>query len=484
MTQVTRTAIRFSANPERVIARYLTLHGPHRVLHICERIARFSEAEVDTMLADARRQFGERHRHLDAAFERNYQRAVETLAQPPTDFSANRRLLLGACLTMEYSTQSAALFNPSIVPHPDQSGLEPGTLRFIMSLRATGEGHISSIEFRTGTVNQAGLIHLDEADRYATSSEKDWRKTYTRAFVRHRLAYFPHTDEGLLEQLPDEFDLQQATRLLNELTATSPVDPAVQTTRKAILTMLDTNYDVVTDADAPLHERLIFPNAKGESKGMEDVRFVKFRDDDGAERYYSSYTAYDGETIKTQLMETTDFVRFSVRTLYGDAVQDKGMALFPEKINGQYAMISRQGGEYINIMFSDDLYVWNHVQTLLEPVFPWEVVQLGNCGSPLKTDQGWLLLTHGVGPVRRYVISAVLLDLNDPTRVLARLPEPLIYPLESEREGYVPNVVYTCGWLDHGDLIIIPYAMSDSACGIITVSKQELLHDLLTAPAL
>ncbi|GAB3554646.1 glycoside hydrolase family 130 protein [Spirosoma fluminis] len=482
MINVTRTAIRFSANSERVIARYLHLPGAHRIPHIRERIAQFSEEEVDTMLAEARQRFGERHRNLDGAFERNYERAINQMGHAPENFSTNRRLLLGACLTMEYSTQSAALFNPSIVPHPDQSGLETGTLRFVMSLRATGEGHISSIEFRTGTVTQAGLIHLDEADRYATSSEKRWNKTYTREFVRRRLKYFPKTDDSVLATLPEEFDLAQATTQLNNWLTQHP-DPVAQSTQKAILTILDTNYDVSTDAAAPLHERLIFPNAKGESKGMEDVRFVKFRDDDGTERYYSSYTAYDGETIKTQLMETEDFVHFHIRTMYGEAIQDKGMALFPEKVGGRYVMISRQGGEYISIMFSDDLYFWDSYQTLLTPKFPWEVIQLGNCGSPIRTDQGWLLLTHGVGPVRRYVIAAVLLDLHDPSKVLARLPEPMIYPLESEREGYVPNVVYTCGWLDHGDSLIIPYAMSDSACGIITVSKQELLNELLTNPS-
>ncbi|QJW90528.1 glycosidase [Spirosoma taeanense] len=482
MINVNRTAIRFSANPERLIARYLFLHGPHRVLHISERIAKFSEDEVDAILAETRQRFGERHRNLEAAFERNYTKAVEQMEREPAGFSPNRRLLLGACLTMEYSTQAAALFNPSIVPHPDHSGLEEGTIRFVMSLRATGEGHISSIEFRTGTVSQQGFIHLDEADRFATSSEKDLRKTYTREFVKRRLSYFPHTDDGLLDALPAEFDLAQATKRLNEL-ATQTSSPTFQPTRRAILTILDTNYDVTTDAEAPLHERVIFPNAKGESKGMEDVRFVKFRDDDGSERYYSSYTAYDGKTIKTQLMETTDFIRFSVRTMYGDAIQDKGMALLPEKINGQYVMISRQGGEYINIMFSRDLYFWDTYETLLTPRFPWEVIQLGNCGSPIKTDQGWLLLTHGVGPVRRYVLGVALLDLNDPKKVLARTPEPLIYPLESEREGYVPNVVYTCGWLDHGDLIVVPYAMSDSACGMITLSKQELLDELLANPS-
>ena len=242
---------------------------------------------------------------------------------------------------------------------------------------------------------------------------------------------------------------------------------------------MDSNYELESSAHLPLNERVIFPNAKAESMGMEDVRFVKFEDAADA-GYYGSYTAYDGHHIKTQLIETKDFVVFSIRTLYGDAISDKGMALFPEKVNGKYVMISRQGGEKINIMFSDDLYVWEKFQVLMEPLYTWEFVQLGNCGSPVKTDMGWLLLTHGVGPMRTYVISAILLDLADPSIIIGRLDTPLIEADESEREGYVPNVVYTCGLLQHGDSLIIPYAVSDSATGIATIKLEDILNELIS----
>ena len=224
-------------------------------------------------------------------------------------------------------------------------------------------------------------------------------------------------------------------------------------------------------------ETVIFPNSNAECMGMEDVRFVHFVDGD-TECYYGTYTAYDGKQINTQLIETSNFVDFKIRTLYGAAIADKGMALFPEKINGQYVMISRQGGEKINIMYSDDLYDWPKFELLMEPLYEWEMVQLGNCGSPIKTDKGWLLLTHGVGAMRTYVISAILLDLADPSKIIGRLKTPLIQADEKEREGYVPNVVYTCGLLRHADQLLIPYAVSDSATGFVSVDLNELLNEL------
>ncbi len=474
---INRTSLRLTADPRRVIARYLYLGGLHRIPHVIDRIKRYSDADIETMLTDMRARFAHRHRDLEATCRMNYDEAIRRLPHPPA-LSPTRQLLLGACLTLEYSIESAALFNPSIVRHPDQSGVATGALRFVMSLRATGEGHISSIEFRTGTVTADGRIDLDELTPFATRSAKDWMMTYTSEFVRSRLHYFPRTDMSMLSMLPDRFTAPEALKLLDSMTMRGEPDP-YHDTHKAIREILDTNYDLLTNPDVPLSERVLFPNAMGEKNGMEDARFVQFRDGDDS-RYYGTYTAYDGKTVKIQLIETLDFVTFRVRTLYGDAVQDKGMALFPEKIGGRYAMIGRQGGEFVTIMFSDDLYVWNTFQTLLEPEQPWELLQLGNCGSPIKTGRGWLLLTHGVGLLRRYVISAVLLDLNDPTKVLARLKEPLFEPTETEREGYVPNVVYTCGWLDHGDRIVVPYAMSDSACGFLTIHKEELLNELLT----
>jgi predicted GH43/DUF377 family glycosyl hydrolase len=472
--------LRLFANPRRVVTRFLSLHGSHRIRHIADRVARFSDEEVQTMLADARALFEHRHRRIDDAFRANYHEAVNRMegegeASVP-GFSEDRKLLLGACQTMEYSIQAAALFNPSIVRHPDQTGVDEGAVRFVMSLRATGESHVSSVEFRTGTWHpDADTVMLDEVPQFATRSGKDWSKHYDRAFVRDRLAYFPQTNAEIVDALPDTFTAREADTLLTDKNQLAHFD-GLDHTRKAILEILDTNYDLLTDPDVPLAERVIFPNAKGESNGMEDVRFAEFRDGNET-HYYSTYTAYDGKTIKSQLMETTDFVTFRVRTMYGPSVQDKGMALLPERVNGRYCMITRQGGEYINIQFSDSLYFWNEpYQTLLQPEQPWEIIQLGNCGSPIRTDAGWLLLTHGVGPVRRYTLGLALLDFNDPTRVLARSREPLLEPADDEREGYVPNVVYTCGWLAHGDHVLMPYALSDSACGFATGRISELMR--------
>ncbi len=474
---IVRTPIRFIASPERVLTQYLFLPGPQRVQRIADRVAGLSDSDVAALLDEARSDFGNRHRYLDAAFQKNYALGVALLSLT-TPLSPERQRLVGAFLTKEYSTQSAALFNPSIVPHPDQTGLPAGTLRFVMSLRATGEGHISSIEFRTGTLDPAGELTFDPPSQFATGVEEVERR-YTTRFMRERLTHFPTSAPVLLDQFPDEFTEAEAIRILDTL-AENGAPPHLVATSLAVQELLDTNYDAVADPATSLAERVLFPVAKGEKMGMEDARFVRFFDGNEV-LYYASYTAYDGKTVKTQLIETEDFRQFRIRTLYGKAISDKGMALFPEKIGGRYAMIARQGGQNVTIMFSENLYCWNDYQVLLEPLYPWEFVQLGNCGSPLKTEHGWLLLTHGVGLVRRYVLSAVLLDLHDPTKVIGRLKEPLVWPLESEREGYVPNVVYTCGWLAHGDRLVIPYAMSDTACGVITASQAELVGKLLSS---
>jgi predicted GH43/DUF377 family glycosyl hydrolase len=341
-------------------------------------------------------------------------------------YSHNRKALLGAYLTKEYSFQAAALFNPSIVPHPDQNGLKGGEQKFIMSLRATGEGHISSIIFKTGIADDKGAVSLQESSGLFT---------------------------------PLQRDLSSGNALIK-----SNVDP-------------DINYDLTSSAAIPLDEKVIFPSAPSERMGMEDLRLVKFQHEN-VSTYYGTYTAYDGTNIRTMLMETSDFNFFRIRSLHGDAINDKGMALFPEKIGGKFAIISRQGSEVLSIMFSADLYTWESFQPLLEPQFPWEFVQLGNCGSPIKTDRGWLLLTHGVGPMRKYVISAILLDLTDPTKIIGRLEEPFIMAGEEEREGYVPNVVYTCGLLRHNNLLVIPYAISDAATLIATVDLEEILNSM------
>ncbi len=474
--KVNKNSIRLLASAKGVIMHFLFLPGENRISNVIKRLTILTDDEVETGLEKVMKEFALRHRNIGETFTDHFNRINNLYKEDLLLFSEKKRLLLGAYFTKEYSIQAAALFNPSIVPHPNQQGLQQGEQRFIMSLRATGEGHISSVVFQTGIVDGFNNIILDESSGYFTSLKKNEAATYDKEFIIKRVAFFPGFEMELLNILPDIFTAAHAIHIINENEIA--VNPVMEDSIQQFKIILDTNYELESSAHLPINERVIFPNAKAESMGMEDVRFVKFEDGEHS-CYYGSYTAYNGHHIKTQLIETKDFDVFKIRTLYGAAISDKGMALFPEKVNGKYVMISRQGGEKVNIMFSDDLYVWEKFQMLMEPLHTWELVQLGNCGSPVKTNKGWLLLTHGVGAMRTYVISAILLDLNDPTIIISRLDKPLIEADELEREGYVPNVVYTCGLLRHGDSLVIPYAVSDSATGFVTIELEEILNELL-----
>lgn len=472
--KVNKSKIKLYASAAAVINQFLYLPGQDRVKNIIARVKNFSEPEVNKLLAEVRKDFASRHRDIETVFMEHFNRVRHQFEGDISFFSEERKILLGSFFTKEYSIQAAALFNPSIVPHPDQQNLKAGGQRFIMSLRATGEGHISSVIFKTGTVDNLSNIMLDEDPHYFTSLNKNDAVVYNKEFIKNRVAFFSGFKREILESLPDNFTASEAIAFLKN--KFSKHDSAA-TSINQLAEIFDTNYDLQSSAHLSINEKVIFPNAKAESMGMEDVRFVKFTDEQHSS-YYGTYTAYDGKQIKTQLIETKDFDIFKIRTLYGAAVSDKGMALFPEKVNGKYTMITRQGGEKMSIMFSEDLYCWQNFQLLMEPEYSWELVQLGNCGSPIKTDKGWLLLTHGVGAMRKYVISVILLDLADPTKIIGRLNKPLIQADEAEREGYVPNVVYTCGLLRHGDTLIIPYAVSDSATGFVTVDLNELLDEM------
>jgi predicted GH43/DUF377 family glycosyl hydrolase len=388
-------------------------------------------------------------------------------------------MLIGAYFTNEYSPESAALFNPSIVPHPDQGGLPKGALRFILSLRATGEGHISSITFRVGVVSAHQRITLTPPVPFVTEPERVPDVAYVKGLFANKLEEAGVQNDfcrRVLDKLHDDFTLKElhAVLLASGLTEDTSDAAAIRAAR-GILLLAESNYEVHFAPDSQISQRVLFPTAPSQSNGIEDARFVRFLNDDGGFTYYATYTAYDGKITLPQLLETPDFVNFKFRTLNGPAVQNKGMALFPRKINGQYAMLSRQDDENILLMFSANLHFWADPKILLAPAQPWEFFKLGNCGSPIETEAGWLVLSHGVGAMRRYCLGAFLLDLNDPSHVIGRLREPLLCPNEAEREGYVPNVVYTCGALLHGRELIIPYAMSDSATSFATVPLDELL---------
>jgi predicted GH43/DUF377 family glycosyl hydrolase len=424
-TFLNRQALYLRPDPARVIVRPfkpateprdLNPTDKTRANHIVDRVLALDPEAIVSQLEDVLDNFQGRHRNLLETFEARADVMEQALASHGT-FSRTQRQLIGAYFLNEYSFEASALFNPSIVPHPDQSDAPKGGLRFILSLRAIGEGHVSSLTFRAGTIAADGSLTVDPTARLASSPR-----------ISRRISS-PDGDQVELTFNPEE----------------------------------------------ELSERVIFPVTEAQSNGIEDARFVEFRDEN-RKTYYATYTAYNGRAIRSELIETSDFMSFRLTPLKGAAARNKGMGLFPRRIDGKYAMIARQDNENLYLIYSDDLHTWDGGQAILKPEFPWEFVQIGNCGSPIELDEGWLLLTHGVGPVRKYSIGAALLDKNDPSKVLARSREPLLRPERSEREGYVPNVVYTCGAMRHNDQIILPYAVSDTFSNFATIKISALMQ--------
>lgn len=466
------------ADRSRVLMRPFRPTTDDIARRIADRVMALPEEQVVGLLGQVLGEFADRHEQVESIFLKRFEQAKIYL-EPGAQLSPARQMLLGAFFTHEYSPESAALFNPSIVPHPDQSGLPKGALRFILSLRATGEGHISSITFRTGTISAQNRITLTPPVPFAAEPERLHNAAYDKGLFAHKLEEAGVQNDfcrRVLDQLQENFTLKElhAVLLASGLTTDTSDTTAARATR-GILLLAESNYEVNFAPGSRVSQRVLFPSAPSQSNGIEDARFVRFQNEDGSITYYATYTAYDGKIILPQLLETPDFVHFKFSTLNGPAVQNKGMALFPRKINGQYVMLSRQDDENILLMSSDNVRFWQTPRLLLSPAQPWEFIKIGNCGSPIETEAGWLVLSHGVGAMRKYCLGAFLLDLNDPSRVIGRLREPLLSPNEAEREGYVPNVVYTCGALIHGSELIIPYAMSDSATSFASVSLDHLL---------
>jgi predicted GH43/DUF377 family glycosyl hydrolase len=392
-------------------------------------------------------------------------------------------MLIGSYFTQEYALESAALFNPSMVWHSDQSGLEPGSRRFLVSLRATGEGHISSITFRGGTVDAECRIRMDEPTRFVTAPELVPNTLYDKKLFLRKLAELgvdgPNSGQ-ILGSLGDQFTLEELQLAIGRaLQQSRPRHHELEPIAQGMLTLAKANYEIRYSPEQHVSERIIFPSSPTEANGIEDARFVQFVEDDGSIRYYATYTAFDGKVILPQILETDDFLRFQISTLNGPEVRNKGFALFPRKVRGLYAMLSRQDNENIYLMYSDMLHFWYTKELIAKPTYAWEYVQLGNCGSPIETEAGWLVFTHGVGPMRKYALGAFLLDLDDPSRVIGRLDVPLLQPDANEREGYVPNVVYSCGGVVHNRELIVPYAMSDYASTFATVSLDEVLEAMV-----
>ena len=445
---------------------------------IVARIMALTDQAAAQLLASVLGEFQDRHLNVEQTFLNRFKQ-VQAYLKDRQETPPEKQLLIGSYFSHEYSPESAALFNPSIVPHPNQAGLPDGSIRFVLSLRATGEGHISSITFRTGTVSAQHRIKLTPLVPFVTEPEPLSNATYQKELFARKLqeaGLHSNFCRRVVDQLPGEFVLDDLRRMLKaERRKMTPVDAMADSAAKGVLLLAESNYEVRFDPASHLAQRILFPSVPSQSNGIEDARFVMFRDDDGSITYYATYTAYDGRITLPQLLETADFIHFKFLTINGPAVQNKGMALFPRKIDGRYAMLSRQDDQNILLMYSDNIHFWQTPQMLLQPAQPWELVKIGTCGSPIETEAGWLVLSHGVGPMRKYCLGAFLLDLKDPSRVIGRLRQPLLSPNEDEREGYVPNVVYTCGALLHGRELVIPYAMSDYASNFATVPLDALL---------
>ena len=477
--KVKRKKVKILGDPCRVIAQRHLPGNPDRIARIIRRVVTMPEDAASRLLEQVMLDFAERHRDITDIFRRHFNLIAEYRTED-TPLSATKQQLIGAYLTKEYSIESAALFNPSIILHPNQDAVKSGELRFILSLRATGEGHISSIVFRSGILDKDNVVIFDPVSAYVETPSLHLDPNYDRHLFELRLNEMKAcnaTTGWIFERLPEVFSYNALKETLAGFREEHGSLSAHQSeTLKLLDWLAESNYETTFRVEYPLCERVIFPVTESESSGIEDARFVRFTEESGAVIYYATYSAYNGFNILPQLIETQDFVTFNVNTLNGKAIQNKGMALFPRKVGGRYAMLSRQDGENNRIMFSDHLHFWQESKIIQEPEQPWEFIQVGNCGSPLETEFGWLVLTHGVGPMRQYCIGAMLLDLENPSRVIARLENPLLTPHEEEREGYVPNVVYTCGAIIHNDELVIPYAMSDIHSGIATVGVKDLIN--------
>jgi len=456
--------------------------SPDQVSNIIERVLSFSDAEVEAQLACLRDEFAHRHPDLERSWLRQFEKVAAYFSNEAF-LPTSRRLLIGAFFTGEYAVESVALFNPSIVPHPNQADLEAEDLRFILALRAIGEGHISSIEFRSGVVRKNHSIEVDNSAGLVTAPDIEADPTFSRNIFLHKLqekGLENNWSRSVMNRLGATFTRTELDESLGRAAhETQRHNEDVKRAIECLHWLVNSNYELSFSLSTPLSQRVIFPVSLNESHGMEDARFVRFVDEDDPATYYASYTAYDGRAILPQLIETNDFLRFRIRTLTGPAIQNKGMALFPRRIDGRYAMLSRYDDENLYLMLSDDLYFWSDPQLLLRPSRPWEFVKIGNCGSPIETDAGWLVLTHGVGPMRKYCIGALLLDLQNPFKVIGRLNEPLLKPAADQTNGYVPNVVYSCGALIHGGRLILPYGLNDTVTKIVTIELETLLAGLI-----
>jgi predicted GH43/DUF377 family glycosyl hydrolase len=480
---VNRQPVKIYPDPKRVIARFFYT-GDDRAREVIRKVLELSEQQVFGIVSPLLQEFSKRHRNITKVFSRNCKQVKHLMEEVGHDYrnvSEYRKYLIGSYFTHEYSIESAAFFNPSIVEDPDQTNLVEGEKRVIISFRAVGEGHISSVVFRRALIDCHNNIHVMPAGNYIDEAD-----VVKNAIYNKRLFLKKASDANIAlkviaemnDKLGEKFDYAQLRRVVLDSKNLEEEDLNKLEYDK-ILWLSDTYHEICFSKDTDISDRVIFPISEFERKGIEDARFVRFIKEDGSVMYYATYTAFDGAFIIPKLMQTVDFYDFKVSPLHGTGAQNKNLALFPKKINGKYAMMSRIDGWNNYLMYSDRITVWDQPIKLQSPLYQWEFIQIGNCGSPIETEAGWLIITHGVGPMRRYCLGASLLDLNDPSIEIGRLHEPLLVPNPDEREGYVPNVLYSCGSIIHNGELIIPYGLSDYCSSFATVNLERLLQRIL-----
>ncbi len=479
---IERKAVKVNPDSKRVIARFF-FNGNERSKEVIQRIMAVDEDKVFGLISPLLQEYSSRHRNITRVLNRHCAKLKDLFDELGIDFDSltvYRKLLIGSYFTHEYSIESAAFFNPSIIDDPDQSDLEEGERRVIMSFRAVGEGHISSITFRRALFDKNNNITVLPAGNYIDEAEIVRNAVYNKKLFFEK-AVTTQINIDVLKELESKLDHHFEYSNLRRLVLDSQKmheDGLTKLEYDKILWLADSYYEIVFSLDTDISDRVIFPISEYERKGIEDARFVKFINEDDSWSYYATYTAYDGALIMPKLLQTNDFINFRIMPLYGAGSQNKNLALFPRKINGKYVMMSRIDGCNNYIMYSDKINIWENPQLLQKPKFSWEFIQIGNCGSPIETEDGWLVITHGVGPMRKYVLGASLLKLDDPGVEIGRLKEPLLIPNSDEREGYVPNVIYSCGSIVHNDKLIVPYGLSDYSSSFAEVDLKTLLNKL------
>ena len=480
--QIDRKAVKVYPDPKRVIARFF-FNGEARAQEVIKMVLKLNDEEVFALISPLLQEYSKRHRNITKILARHCKKLKYCMDAIGVDYDVldkYQRLLIGSYFTHEYSIESAAFFNPSIVQDPDQTDLVEGEKRVIISFRAVGEGHISSVVFRRALIDRHNNISVAAAGNYIDEAEVIRNAVYNKKLFLKK-AIDSKIDIEILDEvgnkLNDRFDYALLRRVILDSKSLEENDLKKLEYDK-VLWLSDAYHEISFSRDTDISDRVIFPISEFERKGIEDARFVRFVNDDGTITYYATYTAFDGAIIMPKLLETTDFYDFKVSPLHGVGAQNKNLALFPRKVNGKYAMMSRIDGYNNYLMYSDKLTVWDNPVKLQEPEFSWEYVQIGNCGSPIETEEGWLVITHGVGPMRRYSLGACLLDLEDPSIEIGRLHEPLLIPNTDEREGYVPNVLYSCGSIINNGELIIPYGLSDYCSSFVTVNLEVLLNKL------